>query len=81
MVNMLYMGCSNIVVGISEDEMTTLIGCTAPQPGARDPHSTYTFIFSSELVEIPPDGIPICGDPTGMYSMLPVPIQTMIQDE
>jgi hypothetical protein len=33
------------------------------------------------MTGLPPDGIPICADTTGMYSMIPVPIQALVRDE
>jgi hypothetical protein len=85
-INFLYAGCSEAGVAsgavlVEFDEPVTYMGCLAPQPGAMDPFSNYTFVRVPEGLVMPPDVFLYCGDQTAMYGYIPVPILSIIEHE
>jgi hypothetical protein len=79
--NMLYAGCSYIASAQSPDARTNFIGCLESQPGAQDIFSRGTIVHTMDLMAIPPDAEPFCGDPTGVYATWSIPFSELIQDE
>ena len=79
-VNMLYMGCSNVQVAATEDGMMYM-GCVSAQPGAQDVFSRGTFIRTVHPDALPDGAQPFCGDPTGIYAMWNVPFSELRRNE
>ena len=85
-VNFLYVGCNEIgaasdAMSDELDEPIIYMGCLAPQPGAMDPFSNYTFVRVPEGFVMPPDVYLYCGDETAMYGYIPVNLRSIVRHE